>query len=118
MEISAGDRKRIDRLTGAVDRLASILEKVTELAQEEQKVDFVPLDPAPPACPQCGQVNPTILVDIPGGRGCMAEFVLTAQCTNCNTVIYALPTDWAIGTDLSDIKEIQAERKAGWEDGT
>lgn len=84
------NHKDLKRIIGALERSAKAQEDLIRLATEER--DLQELVWTTPVCPFCGTTNPTITNR--GGEGPMAEFVLVADCGNCQSQFFAIPMQW------------------------
>lgn len=80
----------LKRLVEATERNAKASEKLIELAEEERSVNDTG---GPPFCPHCGEFSPSIQV-LRATRGSMADFILVANCENCNHTLYGIPEGW------------------------
>lgn len=83
-------KEDLSRVVGALERSAKAQEDLIRLATEER--DFQELVWQTPSCPFCGTMNPTI--SNRGGEGLFAEFVLVAECGNCENQFFAVPMQW------------------------
>jgi undecaprenyl pyrophosphate synthase len=100
------ERELLNRLTVATEKNAEASSKLIELATEERAVEE---EPVPPYCPNCQSIDPDI-VQRSGGAGRLSEFVLVAQCGNCNKTLFALPSNWTV---VKTPEEADAVRRAG-----
>jgi hypothetical protein len=73
------------------ERTAKANEDLIRLATEERESS---VEPSPPFCPHCGFFNPPIHSAGGQGNGPLVEFVLPAQCDNCNQSFFAVPEGW------------------------
>lgn len=78
----------------ALEREASANEAIVKLASEE--VPNVEIELAPPHCPHCGKINPdiTVIKEMVGMSGSLADFVMPVQCASCNNSFYATAMGW------------------------
>jgi hypothetical protein len=91
MEASGGTTKSLEeRTVEALERSAFAQEELIRLATEERDAGESML--GPPLCPHCGRLDPSIRSE--GGSGQFAEFVLIAQCENCNKPFLAISQGW------------------------
>lgn len=102
----------IIRITTALERLADANEAIVKLASDDEQ-PVLERVPGLPVCPHCGEFNPSIGSDS-GGEGKMDEFVLIAQCGNCQGRFFAVPEGWQVFESLESVKKFM---KGGIDNG-
>lgn len=104
------DRKLFTRMVEATERNAIANEKIVALALDERPLEY---QPGPPFCPHCGSFNPVIKPVAAGSGGPMVDFILVAQCGNCNNSFAALPEGWQTFNTPQEADEALHDKKEG-----
>lgn len=72
------------------------------------------VESGPPVCPFCEMMNPKVLVRESEASGPLGEYLLQAQCQNCNELFYAVPQIWLTVRTITEVQtEMQARRDRG-----
>lgn len=98
----------LERAVVALDRSAVANEELIRLATEER--DYGDSLTAPPVCPVCHKFNPKIIVLNHDRVGDMAEFVLVANCQECNQIFYAVPQGWVPFIHADEVSNYLSEK--------
>lgn len=96
-----------------MDERADALELLERIAVGVEKLGediVVQAESKPPHCPNCNRLNPKVAVNERAAEGWLAEFVIQARCTHCNSVLYALPILWECYTEIDHVREAVRER--------
>jgi hypothetical protein len=87
-----------ERTARAVESVATSLEKMAEAPPIEIS------EPTPLFCPNCGTINPNIHVLSSEDHGNAADFILMAECDNCNKTIYGIPMGWSVFATADEVR--------------
>lgn len=95
--MDAYERELLERGVAAIERLA--------------QDPVIEIETKPPACPHCEKINPMVRIGVEEEAiGPMAEFVIKAQCLNCNKLFYALPDQWSTVASVAQAAQVMQER--------
>jgi hypothetical protein len=89
-----------------LERMADALEK---LAADPD----VEIDAGPAFCPHCGTLNPVVTVLNTDGAGNLEDFILVAECHECNHTMYGVVESWSMFNSHVALEADIALRKGG-----
>src|SRR5687767_15073101 len=85
-----------------LDVLRGIRDGVEKLASDPE----IEIEAGPAFCPNCGKHDPVVTVLNTEGDGHLLEWVLVAECHNCNHTFYGLVESWSM---FNSSEQLQAE---------
>lgn len=103
----------LGRIAEALERDAAANEKIVALASEERGLEY---QPGPPFCPHCGVFNPAVR-QYPGSGGPMADFILVAQCGNCQATFCAIPEGWQTFATPQEAEDALTDKRRAGDNG-